>query len=114
MTDWTAESVKSTRARFDTTANSVRWLGTTGLRLLLQFWHSRKAMFWLPAGWVPSYIEWILSFPRAPRGSVSMQVWVLACGAAIAMASDGVRALWALRSSTHRKEAMAFKADKKL
>lgn len=36
-------------------------------------------MFWLPQDWVPGYVEWVLSFPRAPCGSVSVQVWSFAC-----------------------------------
>ena len=42
---------------------------------------------------MPWYIEWILSFPRAPIGSVSIQIWGIACltviqlvGAAVASA----------------------------
>jgi tail-anchored protein insertion receptor len=47
-------------------------------------------MFWLPQGWVPYYAEWLLSFPRAPLGSVSIQAWVLACGAVILLVSDAI------------------------
>lgn len=76
-------------------------------------------MFWLPAGWVPYYVEWILSFPRAPLGSVSIQVWTAACAAAIALASEALAAVWVLvtkkptPTAEHKKEAMAFKADQK-
>ncbi len=49
-------------------------------------------MFWLPQGWVPYYAEWLLSFPRAPLGSVSIQAWVLACGAFILLVSDAILA----------------------
>jgi hypothetical protein len=47
-------------------------------------------MFWLPKGWVPYYGEWLLSFPRAPLGSISIQAWVLACGAVILLVSDAI------------------------
>jgi hypothetical protein len=47
-------------------------------------------MFWLPQGWVPYYAEWLLSFPRAPLGSISIQAWVLACGAVILLVSDAI------------------------
>ena len=40
-------------------------------------------MFWIPKGWVPYYAEWLLSFPRAPLGSISIQAWFLACTAVI-------------------------------
>jgi tail-anchored protein insertion receptor len=49
-------------------------------------------MFWLPHGWMPYYAEWLLSFPRAPLGSVSIQGWVLACGAVILLVSDAITA----------------------
>lgn len=49
-------------------------------------------MFWLPEGWVPYYAEWLLSFPRAPLGSISIQAWFVACGAVILLASDVILA----------------------
>lgn len=49
-------------------------------------------MFWLPQDWMPYYAEWLLSFPRAPLGSISIQAWVLACGAAILLVSDAITA----------------------
>ncbi|KAG9682457.1 protein get1, partial [Aureobasidium melanogenum] len=48
-----SSSVQDTKAKFDKTANVLRWLGTNGMRYLLQFWFSRQALFWLPQGWVP-------------------------------------------------------------
>jgi hypothetical protein len=38
-------------------------------------------------------VEWIVSFPRAPLGSVSIQVWSNVCAAAIALAAEVVGAL---------------------
>ena len=45
---------------------------------------------------MPYYAEWLLSFPRAPVGSVSIQAWALACGAVILLVSDAIVALVAL------------------
>lgn len=45
-------------------------------------------MFWLPYGWFPYYAEWIISFPRAPMGSVSAPSWQLACSGMIALLSE--------------------------
>jgi hypothetical protein len=64
--------------------------------MFLQFWYSKQAMFWIPKGWVPYYAEWLLSFPRAPLGSVSIQAWALACGAVILLVSDALVAVVAL------------------
>ncbi|KAN0108111.1 CHD5-like domain containing protein [Hyaloscypha variabilis] len=89
-------STDSTRATFDSAVSTLRWLGTNGLRMFLQFWYSKQAMFWIPKGWVPYYAEWLLSFPRAPLGSISIQAWFLACTAIIILVSDALVAIVAL------------------
>lgn len=80
-------------------------------------------MFWLPAGWVPYYVEWILSFPRAPLGSVSINVWGIACASMIALVAEALAAVWVLvtkqptpattEKQREKEEAMAFKADQR-
>ena len=45
---------------------------------------------------MPYYAEWLLSFPRAPVGSISIQAWALACGAIILLGSDALGAVVAL------------------
>lgn len=35
-------------------------------------------------------MEWILSFPRAPLGTVSIQTWGAACAVTISVAGDAV------------------------
>lgn len=80
----------------------------------LQFWYAPAPMFWIPAGWLPYYVEWILSFPRAPVGSVSINVWGLACASMISLVTEAITATYVL--VTHkpvgqaRQEPMAFKA----
>lgn len=39
---------------------------------------------------MPSYVEWVLSFPRAPMGSVSIQIWGIACASVVAMVGSAV------------------------
>lgn len=53
-------------------------------------------MFWIPQGWVPYYAEWLLSFPRAPIGSISIPVWAVACKTIITLISDALVAAVAL------------------
>lgn len=70
-------------------------------------------MFWLPAGWVPYYVEWILSFPRAPVGSVSINVWGIACASMLVLVSEAVAASWVLVTKKpvplgEKKEPMAI------
>lgn len=53
-------------------------------------------MFWLPHGWFPYYAEWIISFPRAPMGSVSVASWQLACTGVITLVADTITAILGL------------------
>ena len=71
-------------------------------------------MFHIPQGWVPYPVEWLLSFPRAPLGSVSINVWSLACASVIGMVIEGVMALWTLRIGVVQegpKKGQAIKMD---
>jgi hypothetical protein len=68
-------------------------------------------MFWLPQGWVPYYAEWLLSFPRAPLGSVSIQAWVLACGAVILLVSDAIVAMIRLVMETSPRSTQKVKVE---
>jgi tail-anchored protein insertion receptor len=77
-------------------ANGARWLVTYGFRFYIQIRFSRQAVFWLPKGWLPWLGEWVVSFPAAPRGAVSLQVWQLACRAVIGMIADAFVAAVAL------------------
>lgn len=61
--------------------------------MLIQFWYAKEAMFWLPQGRIPYYGEWLLSCPRAPLGSISIQVWGMACASFILLVSDAIVAV---------------------
>ena len=63
---------------------------------MLPLWYAKEPMFWLPQGWFPYYAEWVLSFPRAPMGSVSIASWQLACAGFIKLASDTLAAMLGL------------------
>lgn len=91
-----ASSLKSFRNTFSQVVTVLRFLGTNGLRFLLQFWFAKQPMFWLPRGWVPGFVEWALAFPRAPRGSVSVQVWGIACATVVQLVGEAVVAGWVL------------------
>lgn len=56
-------------------------------------------MFWLPHGWFPTYAEWLLAFPRAPRGSVGITSWQLACMGVLQLLKDTTLALFRLAIS---------------
>jgi tail-anchored protein insertion receptor len=89
-------SLDTSKAKFDSFVSTLRWICINGLRLFLQFWYAKQPMFWLPHGWIPYYAEWLLSFPRAPLGSISIQAWQLACTSVILLVSDAIVAVIAL------------------
>jgi hypothetical protein len=97
-------STDASRSSFDTSVSTLRWLATNGLRFFIQWWYSRRPIFWVPRGWAPYYAEWLLSFPRAPLGSVSVNVWVLACAAVILLAHDAIVAVVALVKTSGARE----------
>ena len=112
-----AQSVQSSRASFDSKANTLRFVLTTGARMGIGFAYTKQPMFWLPKGWVPYYVEWILSFPKAPIGAVSIQVWLAACGAVInlvgkALAAAGVLALGSVQQAKLEKAKAKAQAEK--
>lgn len=80
--------MQGTKSSFDRYIGALRWLSTTGLRWLVQLYYAKQPMFWLPAGWLPYYAEFMISLPRAPLGSVSIQAWLLACAAVISLVWD--------------------------
>ncbi|KAH7125423.1 CHD5-like protein-domain-containing protein [Dendryphion nanum] len=89
-------SLRTHQNTFNSAVSTLRWLGTQGLRFILQFWFSKSPMFWIPQGWVPYYVEWILSFPRAPLGSVSINIWGIACASIIALVGEAITASYVL------------------
>ncbi|PVH99477.1 CHD5-domain-containing protein [Periconia macrospinosa] len=108
-------SLRTHQSTFNSTVSTLRWLGTQGLRFILQFWFSKTPMFWMPMGWVPYYVEWILSFSRAPLGSVSINIWGIACASMIALASKALAAVYMLATKKpmpvpKKEEPMAFTA----
>jgi len=86
----------SSKSAFDTSVSALRWVGTNGLRGYLQFMYAKQPMFWIPQGFVPYYAEWLLSMPRAPLGSISIQIWAIACTVIIKYASAALVAVVAL------------------
>lgn len=101
----------SRKTSFEFSVKIARWLTLNGPRLFIQFYYTKTPVFDLPAGWFPYPVEWILSFPRAPLGSVSIQVWSFACATAISLAGDGVIAVLQ-RGQASKKLAPAVPAEK--
>ncbi|KAL8902595.1 MAG: hypothetical protein Q9207_004562 [Kuettlingeria erythrocarpa] len=114
--DEKANSLKSFRSSFTQATTALRWLGTNGLRFFLQFWFARRPMFWIPSRWVPGYVEFMMAFPRAPRGSVSIQIWGIACATVVQMVGAAVAAGLVLlkqrkEGGRREKEKVGMKTD---
>ena len=71
----------------------IRWIGTRGLQQFIGFWYRKEALLWLPSGWFPYYAEWIISWPSAPLGSISIVMWSWACAGFFTLIGDTVRAV---------------------
>lgn len=99
--------IDASRGSFDKTVTSARWVCTSGLRWFLPFWYSREPMFWLPHRWFPYYAEWLISFPRAPLGSVSVASWQLACRGVIMLVADAIGAILKLITEARQKAQQA-------
>ncbi|ORX92746.1 CHD5-like protein-domain-containing protein [Clohesyomyces aquaticus] len=94
-------SLRTHQTTFNSTISTLRWLGTQGLRFILQFWFAKSPIF-----------------PRAPVGSVSINVWGIACASMISLVAEALAASYVL--VTHKpvptvktEEPMAFQADQK-
>ncbi|KHN97754.1 CHD5 domain protein [Metarhizium album ARSEF 1941] len=86
--DAAKKKMEASRARFDSYLTAMRMLAIKVPQYVLPFWYGKEPMFWLPYGWFPYYAEWIISFPRAPMGSVSAPSWQLACSGVIALLGE--------------------------
>ncbi|KAK7473140.1 GET complex subunit get1 [Stygiomarasmius scandens] len=64
----------SLRTSFSVKFNTAIWLGTTGMQFFVGWWYRKEPMFYLPPGWFGP-LAWILAFPFAPKGSVSVGMW---------------------------------------
>ncbi|PWY86286.1 protein get1 [Aspergillus heteromorphus CBS 117.55] len=107
------KQLSSQKTSFDWSVKTARWLSTTGLKLFLQFWYSKTPVFMLPEGWVPYYVAWILSFPRAPLGSVSIQVWSNVCATTITTIAEVVTAVFVRKAAAEPVSVPAGAGAKK-
>jgi tail-anchored protein insertion receptor len=96
--------MESSRAQFDKYLTAARLVLTKAPQYLVPFWYAKEPMFWLPYGWFPYYAEWIVSFPRAPLGSVSVASWQLACTGMIALLFDLITGIYGLVFAVKQKE----------
>jgi hypothetical protein len=99
------KGLDSTRSSFDKALTALRFLLTRAPQYIIPFWYATQPMFWLPHGWFPYYAEWIISFPRAPLGSVSIASWQLACAGMLSLLIDAFTTVFGQAQGAKQKEA---------
>ncbi|KAF7376489.1 Protein GET1 [Mycena sanguinolenta] len=70
--------IASRRTAFSFRFNTFIWILTTGLQFFVGWWYRSAAVFYLPPGWLGP-LGWWCALPFAPKGSVSVGVWQMAC-----------------------------------
>ncbi|EFQ31652.1 CHD5 domain-containing protein [Colletotrichum graminicola] len=103
------QSQEAARSKFDNYLTGFRWLLTKAPQYGLPFWYSKEPMFWLPYGWFPYYAEWILSFPKAPIGSVSIASWQLACSGMVTLVTEMIISVIGLAFAAKQGKAQPVK-----
>ena len=93
---YVAGALTASKRSFDSAITALRFIITRAVPLVLQFRYRKVPLFWIPHGWFPYYVEWVLGLPKAPIGSVGIQIWSMACSSMIQLAGDLVVASWAL------------------
>ncbi|KAF9237560.1 WRB/Get1 family [Melanogaster broomeanus] len=84
--------VSSAKSAFSMKFNSLIWILTTGLQFVLGWWYRKSAVFYLPPNWLGP-LTWTLALPFAPKGSVSVGVWQMACRRVIKVGERTVKSM---------------------
>jgi hypothetical protein len=84
----------SNKAAFSLKFNTLVWVLTTGLSFFVGWWYRKAAVFYLPPGWLGP-LGWWMAFPFAPKGSVSVGVWQMACRRVIKVGERTVKGILA-------------------
>jgi hypothetical protein len=90
--------ISANKNAFSLKFNTALWVSTSGLQFVVGWWFRRSAVFYLPPGWLGP-LGWWLALPFAPRGSVSVGVWQMACRRVIKVGERVVRELRPMREA---------------
>ncbi|KAL9708623.1 GET complex subunit get1 [Leucoagaricus gongylophorus] len=82
-------NLSSGKTTFTVAFRIFLWIVVNIPQYVIAWRYRSKGVFWLPQGWFNPAIMWWLSFPFAPRGSVSVMTWTWACKAVLQV-SEGV------------------------
>ncbi|KAJ8096722.1 CHD5-like protein-domain-containing protein [Lipomyces tetrasporus] len=70
-------AISTQRAFFKSQVRRLIWISTTGMKIFVRIKYRKAAVFWLPKGMFPYWVEWMLSLTSAPMGSVSVSAWFM-------------------------------------
>jgi len=102
----------SNKSAFSLKFNTAVWIFTTGLQFVVGWVYRRSAVFYLPHGWMGP-ITWWLALPFAPKGSVSVGVWQMACRRVIKVGERVVKDLASSSSGSVSVESTDEKGSEK-
>ncbi|EJT99021.1 hypothetical protein DACRYDRAFT_82924 [Dacryopinax primogenitus] len=104
-------AISSQKSAFSLRFKVILWLLTSAAPYILTFYYRREAVFYLPPGLLGP-LEWWMSFPWAPKGSVSCAMWQFACRRAVKTAAGLGRELFVV--VTQRTAGMAMPGSGKI
>ncbi|KAL7417649.1 CHD5-like protein-domain-containing protein [Mrakia frigida] len=84
-------TLQTSKAAFTSNASRLIWILTTGFQFGLVWWYRKRALFYLPNGWLGGGVGWWFSFPSAPKGAISSAAWSMVCKRSIKSVEEIVR-----------------------
>lgn len=82
--------IKTIEELINTNKDKINWYVSKLTLVLLtipmyfiKFWYRKQVLFYLPKGVLPYPIEWVLSIPFFPLGTVGLTVWTFAVNTVI-------------------------------
>ncbi|KAJ3749493.1 WRB/Get1 family [Lentinula detonsa] len=90
--------MNSVKTSFSVKFSSGIWICTTGAQFVIGWWYRKTAIFYLPPGWFGP-LTWVLAFPFAPKGAVSVGMWQMACRRVIKIGERAAKELAASYST---------------
>lgn len=70
-------SIQSHETRFKAVSDTVLSVSTSGAQWAIVWWFRQKPVFWMPAGWMPRAMEWIMSVGGGQRGDLQAGIDIM-------------------------------------
>ncbi|KAI9026661.1 WRB/Get1 family [Phycomyces nitens] len=92
-----SSEIAYSKTAFELKVKSTIWFFIHGSQLVMVMWFYKRAVLYLPPGWFGP-AQWLLSFPFAPAGSISVAVWFAACRKTIKAVASTANGLYGLKN----------------